>query len=466
MSTKTNILLTAFVIVALFPFNAFTQGSGPSVGATQALFQKGEPFAQDITITAYYSPLPDQCCYVRGSFVADVELNGEGHHSADGTAVYAGMAAAPPTYPFGTRITLPGIGTVTVHDRGGAIQEWKDSHRIDLWVGSGEEGLARALAFGVQRVHATVYPKSAQQPAESLVLTSLPSPPEKLRPYLSDGTTLLDMHPAVGDRTTSVQFLQERLEALGYFHDVKSGFFGPATRASLNSFIKDMALTEPDDSLTERTASVLEGAYLRREAEDPITDVISAGSSATRIAGAQRTLRFLGFYHGRTNGIYDAGFKAAVLAFQKEQGIVASDSAPGAGRIGPQTRTRIVLLWRRKHAGRLAGRLLAMRKIDQLVTKRGDDLRKFLGKGDHGNDVRALQNFLVTKKFLAKDGVTGTFGDRTEQALIAYQKAAGIIANDADPGAGYAGPATLAHYSRDLRSALLKIVREKGWGAI
>src|SRR3989338_1176501 len=169
MKTKTDILLTAFVIVVLFPFTAFTQGSGPAVGATQALFQKGEPFAQDITITAYYSPLPDQCCYVRGSFAADIELNGKGTHSADGTAVYAGMAAAPPTYPFRTRIELPGIGTVTVHDRGGAIQEWKDSHRIDIWVGSGEEGLARALAFGVRRVRATVYPVTAQRSEERRV---------------------------------------------------------------------------------------------------------------------------------------------------------------------------------------------------------------------------------------------------------------------------------------------------------
>ncbi len=466
MKTNIDVLLTAFFLSFLLPFNALTQGMGPSVGAADVLFSRGQPFEQNLVITAYYSPLPDQCCYAKGNFLSDVELNGEGHHSADGTEVYAGMVAAPPSYPFGTRIVLPGIGTVTVHDRGGTIREWRDSHRLDLWAGSGEEGLARALAFGVQRVQATVYPVASSQPAESLDLARLPAPPEKLRLYIADGTTLLDIHPTAGDRTASVQFLQDRLRALGYFHDKVSGFYGPVTRASLRSFVKDMGLAEPDDRLTERSASMLEGAYRRRDAEDPLSGIVDSGSSAERIAAAQRTLRFLGFYRGRTNGVYDDTFKSAVLAFQKQQGIVASAIAPGAGRIGPQTKGRIALLWRRKHAERVAQRLLAMRTIDQIITKRGDELQQFLSRGDRGNDVRALQKFLVSKQYLASDGITGTFGERTERALIVYQKDAGIIADDGDAGAGYAGPATLARYRQDLRRALLRIVREKGWTAI
>src|SRR3989338_11176543 len=114
---------------------------------------------REFVITAYYSPLPDQCCYVRGTYAADTLLNGKGIAGADGTAVYPGMIAAPKSYVFGTRVELPGIGVGTVHDRGGAINVLESgSHRLDLWMGYGEEGLARALAFGVQRLKGTVYP--------------------------------------------------------------------------------------------------------------------------------------------------------------------------------------------------------------------------------------------------------------------------------------------------------------------
>ncbi len=465
MHTKTDILLAAFVMALLMPWNVLTQGTGPTAGA-DALFQKGEAFEQDLVITAYYSPLPDQCCYIRGSLSADIELNGEGHHGADGTEVYPGMVAAPPSYPFGTRIILPGIGTVTVHDRGGAIQEWKSAHRLDLWAGYGEEGLARAIAFGVKRVHAVVYPPGTPQPTESIDLAALEAPPDQLRPYLSDTTTLLDIHAELGQKTASVVFLQERLKAVGYFDENVNGFFGPATQKSLAGFLKDMALAEPDTTLTEISAAHLEAAFRRVDAVDPIAFPVDPESAPARVAEAQRTLRFLGAYNGRSNGLYDKPFKDAVLAFQKNQGIVVSDSAAGAGRIGPQTRARIIALWRRKLAGIGATRLIAMRKIDQIIAKRGFDLRQYLGKGDHGDDVRALQKLLASKGYLENENVTGKFGAQTELALIAYQKDSGIIADASDAGAGYAGPATLARYRQDVRHSLIQIVRARGWNAI
>ncbi len=184
-------LTTALVISLPSPTWAADKGAAPT--ATEAIILNGQPFEQDFIITAYYSPLPGQCGYVMGDIDADKYLNGQGTNGADGTPVYAGMAAAPPAYPFGTRLVLPGIGTVTVHDRGGAIQEGEKAHRLDLWVGSGEEGLARALKFGVQHVHAIVYPtQSTPQPAESMDLTSLPAPTHALAPYLTDNAKISD----------------------------------------------------------------------------------------------------------------------------------------------------------------------------------------------------------------------------------------------------------------------------------
>lgn len=65
--------------------------------------------SQKFVTTAYYSPLPNQSFYLRGSYEADVRLNGNGTHGASGRAVYPGMLAAPKTYMFGTQIYFPDL---------------------------------------------------------------------------------------------------------------------------------------------------------------------------------------------------------------------------------------------------------------------------------------------------------------------------------------------------------------------
>ena len=90
-----------------------------------------KPHTQEFVVTAYYSPVPKQCCYFRGSYDEEITFNGNGIRGSDGTDVYPGMIAAPDSYAFGTVIDLPGLGIGTVHDRGGRIIEWgEDVHRI------------------------------------------------------------------------------------------------------------------------------------------------------------------------------------------------------------------------------------------------------------------------------------------------------------------------------------------------
>jgi 3D (Asp-Asp-Asp) domain-containing protein len=190
MHTKITFMLLAAMFMSS-PSSCFAIGL--NTGETEVKMLAGEPFMQEFIVTAYYSPLPRQCGYVMGDLAADIQLNGRGTNGADGTPVYAGMVAAPPSYPFGTRLVVPRIGTFTVHDRGSAIQEGEATHRLDLWVGSGEEGLARALKFGVQRIKVRVYPsQSERKPRESFDLTRLESPTTVLHPYLTDNATLSD----------------------------------------------------------------------------------------------------------------------------------------------------------------------------------------------------------------------------------------------------------------------------------
>jgi peptidoglycan hydrolase-like protein with peptidoglycan-binding domain/3D (Asp-Asp-Asp) domain-containing protein len=433
---------------------------------TAALMNAGKPFTQDFVLTAYYSPLPNQCCYIKGSYEADMLLNGRGTHGADGTPVYPGMVAAPKSYPFGTRVVLPGIGTVTVHDRGGAITEWEDAHRLDIWMGSGEEGLARAIEFGVPHVTGTVYPVTSAQPAESFSVEKFPAPFERIRPFLSPQATLAALAPAFGVKGESVVLLQQKLNQAGYFKEAATGFFGARTRTALEKFYSDFGVKDAADTVTELGGALLEAHIHRLTANIPLASTLDRSSDPKDIAQAKRTLRFLGYYDGRTDGMYSKELREAIIAFQKDHALIGNHESPGAGRVGPKTYAIIVSEWREAMAKREAEHILALRRVETIVAERNLTVNAFISKGDKGDSVKNLQSLLRDMKFLKADQVTGLFGDNTEKALIQYQLQVGIIKSEKDTGAGRVGPATLQKLQRDAANKLLKVVKAEGWDAI
>ncbi len=424
-------------------------------------------YEQHFTITAYYSPLPDQCCYIKGSFEADKILNGNGTNGADGTPVYPGMLAAPKTYVFGTVVELPGIGVLTVHDRGGAIVEGSDTHRLDIWMGSGEEGLARALAFGVRRVTGTVHPVGSAQPEENIDLTAFAAPLASLKSFAVSGDA---GKPAIAkatyrEKNESVTALQTSLKDAGYFHEEPTGFFGDRTKASLIAFELDMGITGSGTSLTDVTSVYLNvaGMVMKRE---PALGFVQKDSSRTDVLQAQRLLRFLGYYRGRTNGVYDDKLFEAILTLQKEYKLVGDASSPGAGRIGPMTRNVIVSLWRKTRITDIATKNIEMQRVKALLADRGHLLDSFVGKGDSGDSVRALQTFLSKQGFFPASMINGNFGELTEEAVTKYQLAQQIIASVKAQGAGNVGPATLEKIREEQIAHGYRIVRSHGWNAL
>lgn len=422
---------------------------------------------QEFIITAYYSPVPGQCCYVTGSYESDVALNGNGTNGADGTQVYPGMAAGPSSYPFGTTIVLPGIGVVTVHDRGGAIKVLDSgAHRLDLWVGFGEEGLARALQFGVQHVTGTVYAAGTKQPPDAFNLAALPSPFSQLKSYVVR-TDLLALRPKKSETGMSTFLLQEALRKLGYLNVPSSGTYGENTVTALAKFNADFGIgTEPSQALSPTTAAYLTAELERHGARLPVVENVNASSDASTIRDAQRTLRFLGYYRGRTSGVYDETLRKAILALQKEKSLVATESDPGAGTIGPKTRATIASAWDRAIVAERAQRLLDQERVSDLIAKRGLSITLRLAEGDTGQQVRSLQTILVQRGFLSKEKITGKFGADTRKALIAYQRSRKIIGSEKDTGAGCVGPKTQLVLGSELRTAYMEIVRSKGWDAL
>lgn len=422
-----------------------------------------EPFDQEFVVTAYYSALPDQCCYIKGGLRRDRVLNGEGVRAADGTSVYAGMAAAPGSYPFGTVIHLPGLGTVKVHDRGGAINVRKDgTHRLDIWVGYGEEGLARALKLGEVRLRGRVFPPNTQQPNTVLALDQLPLDMEKLKVYSTLDFDLLGVMPKLGDRGYSVVSLQEFLQKAGYFEHPVTGFFSTVTRSALAAFVRDFDIKEPFDRLTERTAAYL---LARRMDEGPIP-FVDAKSSVSAIRIAQRTMRFLGYYKGRTDGMYSDLLGDAILHAQKKYRLAGGLDSPGAGQIGPLTRKELLAEWDRVRTGAQAKKFLLLSDVRERLTKRGERLESFLGEGDTGDQVRLLQTILARQGYFPEKEINGVFGPLTGLSVLKYQRDKKLVQSESDPVAGYVGPATLRSLQREHTLAAYRRVRGEGWGAL
>lgn len=427
---------------------------------------KDLPREQDFILTAYYSPLPGQCCYVKGGYRADKVLNGEGTNGADGTEVYPGMIAAPSSYAFGTVVALPGIGRFAVHDRGGAIVELDGAHRLDIWVGYGEEGLARALAFGVRRVRGTVYAIGGFQPKVNFSLDKFPAVLDRLEPFLVRGQDLLAVSVKAGDRGLSVETLQRSLSKTGFFDQVPTGLFGVATQDALARFNMAYGLTEPSDHLSERSAATLAAAVRRADVTPPVAKNVDKSAKASVIRTAQRTMRFLGYYKGRTNGLYNDTLAAAILKFQQSEQLVGTDSDPGAGRIGPLTRGKLKTQWNQKLVADLADRLMILHRVEVLLDQKGKNLDQFLSEGDNGQSVALLQRLLADRGYFPREKVNGNFGVQTKAAVLQYQIDRQLVAAESGIGAGTVGPQTLKSLRAEEQQEAYLLVRSEGWRAL
>jgi peptidoglycan LD-endopeptidase LytH len=93
----------------------------------------------------------------------------------------------------------------------------------------------------------------------------------------------------------------------------------------------------------------------------------------------------------------------------------------------------------------------AEKKVTQVQAQTKLIFTRTLSTGAKGEDVRALQEFLITQnkgkaaKALAKNAARGNFGVLTKQALIEYQIAVGI-----KPASGLFGPLTRAKVNAAL----------------
>ena len=136
----------------------------------------------------------------------------------------------------------------------------------------------------------------------------------------------------------------------------------------------------------------------------------TARAADPQVAGLQVALRAHGLYAGAIDGLTGPQTRSAVVAFQRRKGLVAD------GKVGPRTRAALGPLGR----PRLGRRLIV--------------------RGSVGLDVSSLQ-FLLARRGLYDGAPDGVMGPRTERAVRAFQRRAGLLAD------GAAGALTLAALS-------------------
>lgn len=414
------------------------------------------PYKKTFTISAYYSPLPDQRYFAQGNYEAEVRMEGEGVTAADGTKVYPGLAASSAEFPFGTKMEIPGFGIVAIHDRGGAIK----GNRLDIWVGTGEEGLSRAVGWGMRTMEVTVFGID-ENSKESVNFDGIPRAditklPQKTHYFKND--------LSVGDSGTAVSELQRMLKKLGFFAGEVTGNFDQETQKAVEQFqLSEKVIDSTADSGTgifgPRTRGALEAVLAKKKAQAIAllpSPSLAPGASGEPVKQLQILLQEYGFLKQRSaapgEAVFDTETEAGVKRLQIDLSVIAIEADFGAGVYGPKTKAAFEKLIAQNFTPVLdvsssSPSLPLPGKTGTVVTPAPEEpakpFTKQLALGDRGPEVSALQEELRRLHFLGIPG-TGYFGETTKHAVFKFQQTFAIVKDEKTPGAGAVGQQTLA----------------------
>lgn len=244
-----------------------------------------------------------------------------------------------------------------------------------------------------------------------------------------------------GDKGDAVLELQKTLEFLGLYKGPLSDTYTADTSAAVRAFQKDHSIrvTGKTDSFTLLAINTLRDKNLQSATPvqlvtaAPPSDIIvtpsqqatlSIGSAGEAVIALQSRLISLRYLKGEADGAFGTQTALAVTAFQKNSGLSA-DGLAGAVTLGAL--------------------YSAAAKPNDFVTadaspQPGSDGFKSLRIGDSGSEVKAMQQKLISLKYLT-GGADGIFGPKSFLALQSFQS------NNKLTSDGIAGRLTLAKLS-------------------
>ena len=245
-----------------------------------------------------------------------------------------------------------------------------------------------------------------------------------------------------GSRSDAVRTLQEDLKALGYYDGSISGHYGSLTEAAVMKFQRTNGLS-PDGVAGTKTLAKIAAARSGSSSgsSSSSSSSSSSGSSSTLRYGVksdavrtlQEDLKTLGFYTGSVTGNFGNLTKEAVYNFQKANNLSAD------GVAGAKTLSKIATAMAGDTSGSSSGSSSSSGSGSSSSSSSSMTLNTSvtLMNGSSSDEVLKLQKML-TKLGYYSGNQTGNFGDKTEEAVVAFQKAMGLTAD------GIAGKNTLA----------------------
>ena len=215
----------------------------------------------------------------------------------------------------------------------------------------------------------------------------------------------------------TVSKVQTELKALGYYSGKVTGNAGPKTVAAIKSFQGKNGLTA-DGIAGPQTIAKIDAAYEAKGGSSSGSGSSASGlklnSKGTDVRNLQQDLTTLGYYWAKITGNFGEKTEAAVKRFQEENGLTAD------GVAGTKTLNAVAAAVARKGG----------------TPASGGNAGTTLKLNSQGTKVSQLQTDLKQLGYYYAD-ITGNFGERTEAAVKAFQKAKSLTAD------GIAGTKTL-----------------------
>jgi len=371
------------------------------------------------TVTAYYSPLPNQEFYLTGDYEREKRLNGQGIAGASGKKVFSGMLAGPASYAFGTKIELEWVGVWVIEDRWGAIvpagERGYNHDRIDIWVGYGDEWLRRALYWGKRTIKWSIIDSSTPV---SLDIQTLSAPlwvtwniaSQRNAPWVMFQSNSLSKTIAATTQNITIQNTQQEPELF-------QTWLGKNDTGKLVEELQDI---------------LVELWYLTNE-------------DLTKI--------------------YDSKTIEAVYNLQLENNIVTSSLSHGAGYFGPRTRETIQELYN-THLEKIEEEKRYHAMIDELLEQARGRAQERVDTfwnpqfGDISAQVRNLQ-ILLRELWYFDRSDTAIFWNQTRDALTAFQLDKEIIKTKNDLWAWIFWPITKEKVIEELARIYFQRILEE-----
>ncbi|HLG25942.1 MAG TPA: peptidoglycan-binding protein, partial [Candidatus Gracilibacteria bacterium] len=259
-----------------------------------------------------------------------------------------------------------GIGTVAVHDRGGAIVSTgvrgNAYDRLDVWMGYGDNGLQRALHWGKRTVAVTVH--GIDPGIQENIMLENYSEDEKnsyggstvyTAPVENPVQLLFNGDLAYGSRGEDVARLQEILKNLNYYEGEITSVFDSATHTAVTKFQVSENIVPHESAfgagyVGQRTTRVLSSkaavpvAHAKSEGLtliETFENDLKLGDSGADVRLLQEELSRINLLGIESTGYYGEVTQHAVFKFQQSTKLAGDLGSVGAGIFGPKTRAAL-----------------------------------------------------------------------------------------------------------------------------